>query len=685
MAKLSDTQIKNIYFQASKQHNNAVNMQQLLELCLDPDSGITPEGLKAVNYPKIDLLEQQYYAKAEEVEWLAAQNDVDKLKAFIDKIEAGKFTRKYYTQAKQQLRELMSEKENEEWESVKASKDINSTLSFIKNCEKGIYSDTHLEEAKTDAEYLEWEMVRNSQDTVQIRQLIEKCERGVYPKKHDVDAMRLLETVEWQNVKDSGDPLKINSFIGMCSAGKYSQKYLEEAKNELDRIENGSILDDWNELNGLTDFHEKLAGANAFIQKYSQNLTETGQKYVTKATELIHELEEEEEARKDWITAKDTNTILGYKAFITNHPRCKYREEADVLIANMKGKLLNEMRQYPFRFNRENMYQYISTNVLTMEDLVDNSNILTDRGYSHIKQYPTLHSEQRDLPISKLENPTSEEGNTDIYFFGVSGSGKTCVLAGLMSLTGQLGFRFDPKGPGGGGNYAMELRNYARKSMLPPATDQEYIQVIDAQINDENNLLRKISLIEMSGEKTAKFSAMDSQENFDDLGEGAAGLMNNDNDKVIFFVIDPTNEKNIEIGGEEKWIMQCDVLDCVSALLARYKNFMKKVKAIHVILTKSDTLGDYADKAVVEQTLHQQGYQSVLDSIKAICERYDINKQTGFKVGVYPFCVGKFMPGDVYTFDETDSLKILRVIQKNVQPIINRKTIFGTLIDWFNN
>ena len=131
--------------------------------------------------------------------------------------------------------------------------------------------------------------------------------------------------------------------------------------------------------------------------------------------------EKEEEARKDWITAKDTNTILGYKAFITNHPRCKYREEADVLIANMKGKLLNEMRQYPFRFNRENMYQYISTNVLTMEDLVDNSNILTDRGYSHIKQYPTLHSEQRDLPISKLENPTSEEGNTDIYFFGVSG------------------------------------------------------------------------------------------------------------------------------------------------------------------------------------------------------------------------------------------------------------------------
>lgn len=59
--------------------------------------------------------------------------------------------------------------------------------------------------------------------------------------------------------------------------------------------------------------------------------------------------------------------------------------------------------------------------------------------------------------------------------------------------------------------------------------------------------------------------------------------------------------------------------------------------AIHVILTKSDTLGEYVDQNVIEELLNSQGYQAVLADIKTICEKYDINKQTGFHVGLYPF------------------------------------------------
>ena len=43
------------------------------------------------------------------------------------------------------------------------------------------------------------------------------------------------------------------------------------------------------------------------------------------------------------------------------------------------------------------------------------------------------------------------------------------------------------------------------------------------------------------------------------------------------------------------------------------------------------------------------------------------------------------MPGEVYTFDETDSLKILRVIQKNT--VVERKKggFFDSLANWFNS
>lgn len=640
MPKLSEQQINNIYLRC-----NAAPMSQLLELCLDPESGITIDGLRAVHYNKIDQLEQQYNAQAEEIIWAKSQNSIEALSAFIEKCQQGIFSTAHLAQAKDKRKELAAVVEEDDWNATKVSNDINALNAYIKKCSDGTYSEVHLQQAKDAAEF-----------------------------------------IDWNTAKSSHNPAVMNGFIQKCNIGLYSSQHLNEAKDLLESWENGTIVEDWNYLLTIKDTDTKRNKLNEFIQKYATNPTETAQKYMGKANELMEQLADAEQARIDWIDAKQENTILAYVNFLERHPYCEYREEAEEKIQDMKGDLLNDMKRFPFKYTREDMYNYISTNALTMKDLVDDSCVLTDRAYSHIKRYPQLIMEQRDLPVSRLENPHSEDGNTDVYFFGVSGSGKTCVLAGLMSMTGQLGFRFDPKGPGGGGNYAMELRNYARTSMLPPPTDQSYIQVIDAQINDEEGYLHKISFIEMSGEKTALFAAMDNPTNLEDLGPGASGLLSNDNNKVLFFVIDPTNEKNVEMGmGSQQWVMQSDVLDCVSSLLSKNPDLMKKVVAIHVILTKSDTLGDYVDQSLIQDRLTEQGYSAVLQSIKAICQKYDINKQTGFQVGLYPFCVGKFMPGDVYTFDETDSLKILRVIQKNT--IIERPTdgFIDSLRRWFNS
>ena len=641
MPRLSEQQINNIYLRC-----NAAPLAQLLELCFDPESGITIDGLRAVHYNKIDQLEQQYYAQAEEIIWARSQSSIEALTSFIEKCQQGIFSTAHLAQAKDKRKELAAAVEEDDWNTTKLSNDLNSLNAYIKKCMDGTYSEVHLQQAKDAAEF-----------------------------------------IDWNNAKSSHNPAMVNGFIQKCNIGVYTSLHLAEAKELLEKLENGTIVEDWNSLIVIKDTDAKRNKLNDFIQKYATNPTETAQKYMGKANELMEQLADAEQARVDWIDAKTNNSILSYVRFLEAHPYCEYREEAEEKIQTMKGDLLTDMKRFPFKYNREAMYDYISTNALTMQDLVDDSCILTDRGYSHIKRYPHLSDEQRKLPVARLENPHSEAGNTDVYFFGVSGSGKTCVLAGLMSLTGQLGFRFDPKGPGGGGNYAMELRNYARTSMLPPATDQYYIQVIDGQINDENGNLHKISLIEMSGEKTAQFAAMDNPTNIEDLGPGAAGLLTNDNNKTLFFVIDPTNEKTIKIGDLDNPLLvnQSDVLDCVSALLLKNPEFMKKVVGIHVILTKSDTLDDYVDQNVIQDILNQQGYSAVLESIKDICQKYEINKQTGFKVGLYPFCVGKFMPGDVYTFDETDSLKILRVIQKNT--ILLRRTdgFLDSLRRWFNS
>lgn len=641
MPRLSEEKINNIYLRC-----NMAQMSQLLDLCLDPESGITVEGLRAVHYNKIDQLEQLYREQAEEIMWGRSQDSVEALSAFIDNIKRGTFSSAHLAQAKDRMRELTAAQEEQEWSAVRSANDLNLLQAFIKKCTDGIYSEVHLQQAQEAAEEMEWNHVRDSRQAAAVNAFIQKCQSGIYSTRHVAEGRKLLE--EW-------------AFA--------------------------AVADDWQRVSAIADAQVQLNELNLFIQTYGSNPAPTVQNYIAKANAQINRLADAEQARIDWIDAKNVGTILSYVRFLEAHPYCEYREEAEMRVQNMKGDLLNDMTRFPFKYKREDLSAYITTNALTMQDLVDNTNVLTDRAYSHIRRYPHLQDEQRKLPVSQLENPQSEPGNTDVYFFGVGGSGKTCVLSGLMSLTGRLGFRFDPKGPGGGGNYAMELRNYARNSMLPPATDQKYIQVIDAEINDEEGNLRKMAFIEMSGEKTAQFSAMDTPTSFDDLGPGAASLLSNDNSKLIFFVIDPTNEHNVHMGesNDSLWVVQSDVLDCVSALLAKNPDFMKKVVAVHIILTKSDTLGDYVDEHLIMDRLHEQGYAPVLEGIKRICQKYDINKPTGFQPGLYPFCIGKFMPGEVYTFDDTHSLKILRVIQKHVVPRVNQDSFLGKLRGWFNS
>lgn len=652
--QLTPQQINAVY-----QRAGSIPMQQLLELCLNPNSGITIEKLRAANYKKIDELEQKFLGHAQDKIWEASQGSVDSLIGYVQKIKQGVYSDSYLATAEKRIYELSHDS-------------IDKFIDYIQKIEQGLFSDTYLEQAKANLVKLAKGEIRN----------------------------------EWSTLSGSSDVNAINDFVDRWISienfinrrgGTFDSEELKEARNKIEAIANGTIIEDFNRLKAIEDDYKRVPEINAFIQKYARNTTDTAKNYLNKASELLEWTKENITAREDWFKTKKQDdvqvsdqlsiqiAIQAYVEFISKHPSCRYREEADTRIAELKGDLLTDIKRFPFNYHREEMFKYISTKTLTYEDLVSKSYILTDKAYNHILRYPQLKDEQRILPMSTLANPHSQEGNTDIYFFGVPGSGKTCVLAGLLSLSGQLGFDFDPRGEGGGGPYAVELQNYARSSMLPPKTDDYYIQVIDCQIDDENKNTHNISFIEMAGEKTRDFAFMENPTSLDALGQGAAGLLQNNNNKVIFFVIDPTNEQYVVMDdGTVQLYKQDNVLNCVAALLSKNKDLMKKVTAIHIILTKSDTLGEYADANVIKDRLTQQGYQAVLNRIRKICETYDINKATGFQVGLFPFRVGKFMPGDVYTFDETDALKILRVIQANTTSI-RQQGWKGKFFEWFNS
>lgn len=488
---------------------------------------------------------------------------------------------------------------------------------------------------------------------------------------------------------------------GLQKAGYHKIDQLTELchrQEEIERSQSESVFSetldkDWESIMQMFDNAEKIECINKFIERlYLYDIT-VARKYREMAERLMEELNERvhpivgmiDTMRFEWTEAVESNTIQGYNRFIDRYPDSEYQEEAKKRIQCIE-KLLRDIKRVPSDYSRERMYEIISSNRLSREDLVYNHHVLTDRAYEHIRRYPHLEDEQRELPFSRIEKPYSEHGNIDVYFFGLSGSGKTCLLAGLMGLSGQLGFQFDPRGPGGAGNFASELRNYSRCSMLPPHDCKNYIQIIDAQINDENGNPHDISLIEMSGEKLRDLAMMENSSCIDDLGIGASALLLNDNKKILFFVIDPSNEGPMVWNdyGNSKIIKQSDAIQSVLSILQKNKKVMRKIEAIHFILTKCDSLGEDIDQDVIRDRIIRQGYMDCIQFAKSVCQEFDINRQVGNSVGLYPFSLGKFMPGDTYTYDDTRALMILRGIQKSL-PIEPKSLWPSGLIKWFNS
>lgn len=589
--------------QAIYNNCNFIALEELIGFVLDPNSGITLDGLQAAGYKKYDQLRSRVGSRIEEQVWREAQLSENKVQAYIKDCDAGMYPGKYKDDAIALLKRMQAGKEEEEWERAKRSESV---------------------------------------DDIQL--FLDKCASGVFSSKHTAEARQLMS--EWAY---------------SCAAQKL------------------------NEIKSLEDLTQKETELNLFIEKNRANGSEPGfSDLLHTANQLLDGIKDEAIARVDWLDTCRKDDIMSYVHFVENHPYCTYREKADEIIKQRKGDLLNDMRLHPSAYDRTTMHELLSKKILTQKDLVEDSYILTDRAYNQILEFPTLGSEQRVLPVSTIENPESQEGNTDVIFFGVSGSGKTCVLAGLLSLAGRNGFSFDPRGNGGGGDYAMDLQQYARCSKLPPATDQNYIQIIDSEITDDDGKVHNISLIEMSGEKTAAFASLKDSNNLEDLGPGAANLLNNNNMKMLFFVIDPTNEKHIMMGQRSSVVVhQSNVLDCVASLLSKNVDLLRKVISIHIILTKSDAIGDHLTPEQIADVLEKQNYSATLDRLKKICQKANINAHKNNEIGLTPFSLGVFRPGQVYTFDDTSATKILQIIRENT-PLVRPSTFRDRFMEWFN-
>ena len=170
-------------------------------------------------------------------------------------------------------------------------------------------------------------------------------------------------------------------------------------------------------------------------------------------------------------------------------------------------------------------------------------------------------------------------------------------------------------------------------------------------------------------------------------------LLKNENRKVFFIVVDPTITRirvscpieRKDASGKviydirTKYVSQLDILHKFVSLLEWPENqdIMKRVDAIHFIVTKADTLGEERQAKAKELLLEQ--YVSAVEQIKNCC-RYSkrINYSTDYSPYVFTFSLGKFYLGNVFEYNSSDSIKMIDALRYMIYPprkknILNRE------------
>lgn len=274
---------------------------------------------------------------------------------------------------------------------------------------------------------------------------------------------------------------------------------------------------------------------------------------------------------------------------------------------------------------------------------------------------------------------------TEVYFWGIPSSGKTCALGAIMSVAnnGNVAKTMSKNPDCQGYDYMNRLSEQFQTDkiqVLPGKTPTNSIYEMSFELTDENNKVHPITCIDLAGEvmeamycKNANIPLTDSQRAALNTATNVLVDKATNNRKIHFFVI--------EYGGEnrlKKGLRQLNYLDGAIAYLKKTNIFKKDTDAIYLIVTKTD---------MTEKTGHElqkelrdyvnKNYKSFYNNLNEICR---INGITGGKVVCMPFSVGEVCFKDYCKFDDHAASNVVRELltrckgfkSGKLQDILNR-------------
>ena len=433
------------------------------------------------------------------------------------------------------------------------------------------------------AEYVDrgvitWDDMRDTGDlTPSLRRAVEE----------QIAQLAQVEDKDWEKALATGTKLAFQDYLSKYPSGKFVDVARDKIAELLQEDNKIQVEDEWDSLDKYD-----IEALRTFIRKNPGNL------HITEARAKINELQREK--RRGNGTRLVISAIKdGYNS---NRPDLKIPE---LLKTYLNSNRISSRDIATVIGDDNNIMEAEIVQTLCNEGIIEYDDLENISGIDPVFVDKLIEFQSSDVPDLPPAQPLEaiKKDYTEVYFWGIPSSGKTCALGAIMSAAknGTNVKAMHPDGNCQGAAYMMQLADLfdpEAVSVLPPRTDVQDTYEMRFTLVGEDGREHKLAFIDLSGELftcmhlKASGLPFERQEQADAINTLDNILVKNrtNNRKIHFFVV--------EYGAQDKKIRsmsQDSYLQAAISYINEMDIFDEFTDGVYMIVTK-------ADKANVEES-----------------------------------------------------------------------------------
>lgn len=485
------------------------------------------------------------------------------------------------------------------------------------------------------------------------------------------DELKKLEDGLWEATQKA---LENKDEVKNYSESEFEEYAKRILKRYLDVFSEGLHKDCLEDMDWLKTKHKHT------IEDYESYIKKHPGKHDDEAKEAIDDIKDE----KAWENVNAQKTFNAKQKAAKKyyeHPigKCKYKSDAKKIIDESdpdakKTEILEALGKNPNAYPAktsgtvQGLQEIVNNKILSWEDL---KGVFNSDGEQNNEQIEAIKKYKGTIALESGEAPKKlKAGPTEVYFWGLPASGKTCALGALLSAANKRGLYCGKPTPGSGGKYRDQLSGLFKTEgicELPASTPDDSIQQMVFTLRDKNNKKHLINFIDLAGElfKTV-YTSINDQPTFAEWKkqglnkvtamERTLGYLKNTSQKKIHFFI-------VAYGDDSKvWdnVTMGSYLDCMADYLKDHKIIKKGTSGVYILVTKCDIMScseekeKYEEQKVEAKNYIEKHLNSFYKNLEEACEEAGVKD-----LEIIPFSVGDVFAQQLCRFNYKYTERVL--------------------------